>query len=172
MRALQPKLRAPPFCKHLDARQFDFLLIRHATTMNRLNFFAITLALAIVFSVTLPAPARAGEILARGEWSGVNFPIRGSWEIVSQDGVRIIRFDKNFKTRKGPDLKVYLSPDPLALVKERNVASRSFEIAALAAHRGAQQFEIPPHLDLAEYRSLLIHCKAYAHLWGGADIAQ
>ncbi|MGR3984315.1 MAG: DM13 domain-containing protein [Gammaproteobacteria bacterium] len=140
--------------------------------MNRRNFFTLAITLAILIFITPPAPARAAEILASGAWNGVNFDIRGNWEIISQDGARYIRFDKNFKTRKGPDLKVYLSPDPVALVKERSVASRSLEVAALAAHRGAQQFEIPAHADLADYRSLLIHCKAYAHLWGGADITQ
>ena len=139
--------------------------------MKRRNFLAI--ATSAVGALLAPAPARAEEILARGKWTKVSYAIRGEWEIVArEDGARLIRFDADFKTRRGPDLKVFLSPDPLAEVEEGSAAARSFEIGALAAHRGAQQYEIPARLNLADYRALLIHCKSYAHLWGGADLAR
>ena len=111
------------------------------------------------------------ETLASGDWTNKGYDIHGNWKIVAQNGKRYIVFDENFKTRRGPDLKVYLSSRPLASVTDRTVEPNSVEIAPLKSARGAQEYEIPPDLDLGDYRSLLIHCKAYSHLWGGAKIA-
>lgn len=122
--------------------------------------------------LTAAAPAHAEEILAQGEWSKVSYRIAGEWQIVAEDGARYVRFDENFRTRRGPDLKVFLSPDALAQVEERKVNARSYELGALQANSGAQQYEIPAEIDLADFRAILIHCKSYAHLWGGADIAR
>ena len=110
------------------------------------------------------------ETLASGDWTNKGYDIHGNWKIVAQNGKRYIVFDENFKTRRGPDLKVYLSSRPLASVTDRTVEPNSVEIAPLKSARGAQEYEIPPDLELGDYRSLLIHCKAYSHLWGGAKI--
>jgi len=83
--------------------------------------------------------------------------------------VRTIEFDDDFKTRRGPDLKVYLSKLTVEELTDSTVAANSVEIAALQSHRGAQIYEIPAALDLDDYRSVLIHCKRFAHLWGGGN---
>lgn len=118
-----------------------------------------------------PLPAAATEILASGQWTNKGYDIHGEWKIVARDGGRYIVFDDDFKTRSGPDLKVYLSSRSLAVVTGETAASGSVEIAALQSPHGAQEYEIPVHLNLDDYRSLLIHCKAYSHLWGGGQIA-
>ena len=118
-----------------------------------------------------PPPQAMAETLAGGDWTNKGYDIHGNWKIVAQNGKRYIVFDEDFKTRSGPDLKVYLSSRSLAALSDKTVASSSVEIAPLKSARGAQQYEIPAHLDLADYRSLLIHCKAFSHLWGGGNIA-
>ena len=120
--------------------------------------------------IIAPLPDATAETLASGEWTNKSYDIHGTWKIVAQNGKRHIVFDEDFKTRSGPDLKVYLSSRSLAAVTDGTVASSSVEIAPLKSARGAQEYEIPAALNLADYRTLLIHCKAFSHLWGGAQI--
>lgn len=124
------------------------------------------------------SPTAADEIIASGSWTPKSFTIEGEWKIVvrqlSEENKlvtqRFIIFDDKFKTRKGPDLKVFLSPYSVSAVNDKTVTPVAIEIGELKSHRGAQQYEIPADVDLTKFKSLLIHCKAFSHLWGGADI--
>ncbi|MGI9310197.1 MAG: DM13 domain-containing protein [bacterium] len=132
---------------------------------------ALLCAAALTTAAQEVALDAAAQEIARGEWTNKGYDIHGAWRIVARDdGVRYIVFDDDFKTRSGPDLKVFLSPRALSEINDRTAAPDSVEIGALQAHAGAQEYAIPADLDLAEYRSLLIHCKAFSHLWGGAEI--
>ncbi len=144
-------------------------MMNHPKRPLRGGLLGIALLVAPLAQAAAQSQA-AAETLASGGWTTKAYAIHGNWKIVAQDGKRRIVFDEDFRTRRGPDLKVYLSRRPLAALTDRTVAPSSVEIAPLHAPRGAQRYEIPPSLDLTEYRSLLIHCKAYSHLWGGAEI--
>ena len=130
---------------------------------------------SVIRAVTPAVTREVGQVvtrtLASGGWVNKGYDIDGRWEIVARDDKRYIVFDDDFQTRSGPDLKVYLSSRPLAALSDRTVAPNSVEISPLKAARGAQEYEIPADLDLAEYRTVLIHCKKFSHLWGGGAIA-
>jgi len=115
------------------------------------------------------ASTDAVQTIAAGAWVKSSYRIAGRWAIVARDGARYIEFDDDFKTRRGPDLKVYLSTRAVEELTDSTVAANSTEVAALKSHRGAQVYEIPAALDLNDYRSVLIHCKRFAHLWGGGN---
>ena len=135
------------------------------------NRYSLSAALLGIALLVAPLSQSLAETLAGGTWINKSYDIHGSWKIVARDDARYIVFDEDFKTRRGPDLKVYLSTRTVAEVSDRTVAASSIEIAPLQSRKGAQEYEIPEDLDLADYRSLLIHCKSYSHLWGGADLA-
>ncbi len=138
-----------------------------------MNSIKRPLLAGLIGTVLLIAPPlhAAAQTLASGEWVNKSYDIHGGWEIVKRGGNHYIVFDENFKTRSGPNLNVYLSPRPLGALSDNTVAPNSVEIAPLKSPLGAQEYEIPASLDLTEYRSLLIHCKTFSHLWGGATIA-
>lgn len=141
--------------------------------MNPKRYFPIAalLGIALLVAPLSQSPAQSpAETLAGGTWINKSYDIHGSWKIVARDDARYIVFDEDFKTRRGPDLKVYLSTRSVAEVSDKTVAASSIEIAPLQSRKGAQEYEIPEDLDLADYRSLLIHCKKYSHLWGGGDL--
>ena len=69
-----------------------------------------------------PLPDATAETLASGEWTNKSYDIHGTWKIVAQNGKRHIVFDEDFKTRSGPDLKVYLSSRSLAAVTDGTVS--------------------------------------------------
>jgi len=135
--------------------------------MTRLVKTLITIFLAMVL-INL---SFAGESeITSGTWTEKGYAINGGWKIVNRDNKKFIVFDEDFKTKKGPDLKVYLSRKSIKDVKGGNVVQSSVEISPLISHKGAQEYEIPDNVNLNDFASVLIHCKAYAHLWGGAAL--
>lgn len=105
-----------------------------------------------------------------GDWIKKSYRIAGEWEIVSRDNTRFIVFNEDFKTKKGPDLKIYLSRMPISDIEDGDVEPSSIKISALKSHKGHQEYALPADINLDEYRSMLIHCEAYTHLWGGASL--
>ncbi|MEM7195250.1 MAG: DM13 domain-containing protein [Pseudomonadota bacterium] len=112
----------------------------------------------------------AEQTLSEGGWTGLGYDIDGGWSIVDRDSKRYIVFDENFDTKNGPDLKVYLSKKSVNTVQGRTVVKSSIEISPLKSASGTQEYEIPADVELDDFKSLLIHCEAYSHLWGGSDL--
>ncbi len=98
------------------------------------------------------------------------YNIKGTWDIIESDGQNIIRFNEDFKTKGGPDLKVYLSSQSITDLKSDNVTATSLKLSVLKSNKGQQSYIIPPDVNLSDYKSVLIHCEAFSVLWGGFDL--
>ena len=105
-----------------------------------------------------------------GEWVKKGYEIRGAWSIAKNGEKTVLSFNDEFKTKSGPDLKVYLSTKSIDQIKGRDVVKSSVLVSPLKSAKGAQQYELPADVDIDDFSSVLIHCEAYAHLWGGADL--
>ena len=139
--------------------------------MTRLAKTSIVLFLALFWTTLLINLSFADESeIASGTWTTKGYAINGGWKIVARDDKKIIIFDEHFKTKKGPDLKVYLSRKSIKDIGGGDVIQSSVKIGRLNSHKGAQEYEIPNNVNLNDFASLLIHCEAYAHLWGGAAL--
>lgn len=88
-------------------------------------------------------------------------PASGTALIVKVPGAAYIRYE-NFKTINGPDLYVYLAKD--------TDAKDFVNLGRVKATEGNINYEIPPGVDLAEYRYVLTWCKAFGVLFNSADI--
>ncbi|MEM9552745.1 MAG: DM13 domain-containing protein [Acidobacteriota bacterium] len=148
------------------------LPLRHAAlspTPLSANLVLPALFLASVFlaSVFLARPAQAQEV-QRGSWTAKGFDIDGSWSIVNEGSQAVLVLDEGFSTKSAPDLKIFLSPKPLAQLENRNATDGAVLVARLKSNRGAQRYPLPG--DFASYVSLIIHCEKYSKLWGGADL--
>jgi hypothetical protein len=69
---------------------------------------------------------------------------------------------QNFNTSNGPDLHVYLSAE--------RMPANFVILGKLKATAGIQVYNIPTGTDVANYKYVCIHCKAYNHLFGSALI--
>lgn len=107
-----------------------------------------------------------------GTWTGKGYAIKGGWHVTSRDDKTVISFDEKFKTRRGPDLKVYLSTSPIEDLQDRNVEDTSVLISPLKSNKGPQEYVLPDDVKLDDFRSVVIHCEAYSHLWGGANLPE
>jgi len=96
--------------------------------------------------------------------------INGNWSFKREDGKTYIIFYGNFKTKKGPDLEIFLSKKNIENVNSKNALIESIFIENLTSNKGEQKYLIPSSIDLSQYKSIIIHCKKYAVLWGGSSI--
>jgi hypothetical protein len=126
----------------------------------------------LLFNIMLLAlfAALSNPLHANGNWTKKSFSIKGGWSIVEQNGSRVLTLDQRFKTRKAPDLKIFLSKKPLSELNGDNATTESVLISPLKSNKGAQQYVLPANVDISQYKSLIIHCEAYSKLWGGASL--
>lgn len=93
--------------------------------------------------------------------------IRGTWKIIESNNVTRILFSEDFKTKNGPDLKVFLSPVSYQDVNGENAIYEAVNLGILKSNKGSQSYIIPESINLKDFSTILIHCEAYEKLWGG-----
>ena len=72
----------------------------------------------------------------------------------------------DFSVRNGPDLYVYLSPDA------EGYADDAVELGKLKATDGSFGYALPDGVDPARFRSALIWCKQFSHLFAVAPFGE
>ena len=133
--------------------------------------------LIVLFFFT--ASAQAQPIVAQGPWVKVDYEVSGQWKITRDGEQLFVELGDDFETKNGPDLHILLSPKPLSELTDAN-ASRDALIVGLLKTRddstlfrkmkGAQRLEIPSGTRLSNYRTILIHCVRFSHLWAGGEL--
>lgn len=106
-------------------------------------------------------PPRTGEFHGTDEF---HFGRGTATLIETAPGTWIVRFE-DFSVRNGPDLYVYLSPDPEGYTKD------AIELGTLKATDGNFNYDVPAGTDLAKVRSVLIWCKQFSHLFAVAPLS-
>jgi len=109
----------------------------------------------------------APRALATGEFRGTDeFHIgHGTASIVEVEPGRYRLQLTGFSVRNGPDLFVYLSPDGDGYTDD------SVELGKLKATDGAFGYDLPADVDPARFRSALIWCKQFSHLFAVAPFS-
>jgi hypothetical protein len=72
---------------------------------------------------------------------------------------------ENFSVRNGPDLYVYLSPDPDGYAKD------AIELGRLKATDGSFNYDVPADVEIEDVRSVVIWCKAFSVQFGAARLS-
>jgi hypothetical protein len=96
--------------------------------------------------------------------------VSGNWSLKQEGDNVYIVFHSNFKTKKGPDLKVFISKQDISTTNGKNAEKDAVLLKDLASNKGEQKYLIPSNIDISQYKSILIHCKKYAKLWGGGKL--
>ena len=115
-------------------------------------------------------PTVAAAQLADQAFFKKKYRIKGTWSIVERDGTSYVKFSDDFKTKNGPDLKIFLSPKSASDVNGKNAVDGSINLGALKSNKGGQEYAIPAGTDLAQFSTVLVHCEAYSILWGGGAL--
>jgi hypothetical protein len=106
----------------------------------------------------------AARTVAAGEFEGTDeFHFgRGTASVIEVEPGRYhLRLD-DFSVRNGPDLYVYLSTDA------DDYARDALELGKLKATDGSFGYDVPDGTDVGRFRSAIIWCKQFSHLFAVA----
>lgn len=125
--------------------------------------------LLILISLTLMG-AQEKDIQKGNKWVKKSYKIEGDWAIKNTNGILKLNFAENFKTSRGPDVKVYLSPKQIEDIDKREpVDKKGVFLGVIENFSGAQSYKIPEGIRLEDYSSIVLHCQAYSVVWGGTN---
>lgn len=120
--------------------------------------------------------APGGAVLRSGAFVTGEHPTRGTVRIRQDRGKRVLELDATFQTSSmGPDLVVGLhrSGDVIGTTEPPAHAIDEGEYVILAPLRsftGAQTYEIPDSVELADYMSVIIWCRRFNATFGAARL--
>lgn len=140
--------------------------------MTIFKSFAVMLGLIIGVAAADAASAQSNApaaIVASGGFTNVDMRTSGTWSLETRAGGVYAVLAADFKARKAPDLKIFLSRLPAADVDGDNATDGVF-VAELKSHKGAQAYKLPAGIDLASFKSFVIHCQQYSKFWAAGDI--
>ncbi len=127
-----------------------------------------TVAPTASVSTTAVTPAPAGaKILATGQLQRLDDLHRGSGPVtlVELDGKTFVRFE-NVAIQNGPDLHVYLARGMGGAYD----GGRDLYLGALKATNGSFNYELPAGTAVADYKSVVVWCRAFTVLFTWADL--
>lgn len=135
-----------------------------------INAIVMSVALGLMALGSFTATATAANVEHdSGTWVNKSKSIKGGWSIEKRGDQHVISFNDKFKTRGGPDLKVFLSPQSIENVTGKNATNGAALVAVLKSTKGSQEYVLPSNIDVSKFNSLLIHCEAFSVLWGGTN---
>ena len=104
------------------------------------------------------------QVVAEGTFEGADdfhFGEGTALLIETEPGVYVLRFE-DFSVRNGPDLFVYLSPDP------DGYADDALNLGGLKGTDGAFNYDVPPGTDISQFESAVVWCEDFAVLFATA----
>jgi ABC-type Fe3+-hydroxamate transport system substrate-binding protein len=121
-------------------------------------------------------PTPAGPVaLSSGSFTFVDnlHSATGTATIVEQpDGTRIVRLEENFSVTFGPDLFVWLSGHPQPRSSAETQDQGYINLGGLQSRDGAQEYTIPADVDLSNYQSVVIWCRAFSQVMSSAELTE
>ena len=127
-----------------------------------------TVAPSALATIKGPPPTAAGpKVLATGQLQRVDDLHRGTGPVslVELDGRTFVRFD-NVAIQNGPDLHVYLARGMGGAYD----GTRDLYLGALKATNGSFNYELPAGTAVADYKSVVVWCRAFTVLFTWADL--
>lgn len=112
------------------------------------------------------ATSRNNVQLAIGEITGLAHPAAGTAAVVHvENGNRTLTLT-DFVTDNGPDLRVYLTTQDPAT----GDIGEFVDLGALKGNLGDQQYEVGAHINLAEYRYVVVWSRTFTVAFASAEL--
>ena len=104
-------------------------------------------------------------------WSKKNYNVTGTWSIEKDGESNYLVLGSDFKTSKGPDLKLFVSKKAAQSIgKNEAVEKNSVFIADLKSNKGAQRYLLPSNVTISDFKSIVVHCEKYTKVWAASSI--
>ena len=112
--------------------------------------------------------AFSGNNIKKGNFENINYMTSGSVNIEEIDGKKYVMLGEDFSTPSGPNLVLYLTKNSGKTT--RDDIRNGVELKELKSTKGKQVYEIPANVDISQYNSVTIHCKAFNVPWSYAKL--
>lgn len=139
--------------------------------------FIVALLAGLVFPCwadTEGSVVMSGKLRASfSSWKGTP-AISGGWSIIRDGETLYLQLKDSFRARKGPDVKILLSPEVADRVTAANALNGSVFLKLLEDYESPYariRIALPEGADLKDYKSLVFHCEQYSKLWGTSPLA-
>lgn len=111
--------------------------------------------------------APAARLVGRGDLQRVDDVHQGKGPVVlfELEGKHVVRFE-NVMIQNGPDLHVYLARGMSGAYD----GSRDLYLGALKATNGTFTYDLPAGTNVADYKSVVVWCRAFSVLFTWADL--
>ncbi len=96
-----------------------------------------------------------------GSFTGTDVSVVGTAKFIQTGSTKTIELGTDFLSDSGPDLDVYLSPDP-------NPVVNGIRLEPLTSLSGTQTYDVPVGIEISDYEYIVVHCTQYNHLYGYA----
>ncbi len=113
-------------------------------------------------------PEATGTLISRGELMGVDAFHTGSGDVLlvqGPEGNLILRF-QDYSVQNGPDLHVYLTPDPDGDVH----ADGALDLGKVKATNGFVNYDVPAGVDPTIFRVAVIYCQPFSVTFATATL--
>lgn len=104
----------------------------------------------------------------KGVFQNLNYMTSGTVMLEKKDGQSFVVLQDDFETPNGPDLVVYLTKN--SAPTQRNDIHAGVQLGKLKSVKGKQVYVIPVGIDVAQYNSVSIHCRAFNVPWSYAPL--
>jgi hypothetical protein len=138
--------------------------------ISSMGFISMAHAAETVAAPAIAVQPAQNPAATSGDFVQKSKTLRGSWQVLEVNGQTVIRFDDNFKAKRGPDLKIFLSPQSLDDVTGRTATNEAVLLGELQNTNGTQDYVLPEGVNLSAFNSILVHCEAFSVLWGGGAL--
>lgn len=112
--------------------------------------------------------AEVPTVLATGDFISRDHGTSGAVRVLEIGGRRFVRVEE-LETDNGPDLYLYLTANP-ADGDEGAFDDDFVSLGRLKGNRGDQNYSLPPGVDLARFRSVVVWCDRFNSAFGAADL--
>lgn len=160
--------------KHLLTLSIAPLLIVGCTTKESANQPPASPVAQSVPTSTESPEAVKSDVVKSGTLVSGEHPTQGTVQIVTKNGKPVLELNEAFKTSEmGPDLVVILhrSDNVIGSTKPPSYPIQEQDyvvIAPLKKFSGAQSYQIPDNINLADYKSAAIWCRKFNATFGTA----
>jgi len=113
-----------------------------------------------------------GALVATGSFiqPDPNDPIhRGDGKVSVYE--KVVFLEPDFAVGPGPDFRVLLVPKPAIRATGDVSTTMYIDLGPLRAFKGSQRYAVPDGVDLANYPSVVIWCRAFSVLISPADLS-
>ena len=131
----------------------------------KVNKLLLASVLLILFSQNI-----FSQSLKKGKWDVQNKSIKGTWEVVAKEDGNYIVFSSDFKTKKAPDLELFISTKKANVINKKKVTKEAVSISKLKSYKGSQSYKIPSNIKIENFSSIIIHCRDYNIFWGAGNL--